>query len=60
MIHMSPQFVFTVRKEEGRGDEVRITTLTRLPGVSANYTTWCFETEGGLVHRLRFELRGAN
>jgi len=60
MIHMSPQFVFTVRKEEEDGDDARITTLTRAPGLFANYTTWCFMTEGGLVHRLRFELRGAN
>lgn len=60
MVRMSPQFVFTPRKEEEVGADVRVTTLTRAPGFFANYTTWCFETEGGLVHRLRFELRGAN
>ena len=60
MIHMSPRFVFTPRKEEEDGDYARITTLTRAPGLFANYTTWCFETEGSLVYRLRFELREAN
>ena len=60
MIRMSPQFTFTLRKEEEHADDVRITTLTRAPGLFANYTTWRFEIEGGMVHRLRFELRGAN
>jgi hypothetical protein len=52
--------VFTPRKEKEDADYVRITTLTRAPGLFANYTTWCFETEGSLVYRLRFELREAN
>lgn len=60
MIRMSPPFVFSPRKEEEDGEDARITTLTRAPGLFANYTTWCFETEGSLVHRLRFELREAN
>lgn len=60
MIRMAPQFVHSVRGEEQLGDEARITTLTRAPGLFANYTTWRFETEGGLIRRLRFELRGAN
>jgi len=39
---------------------VRITTLTRAPGVFANYTTWLFVMGGGKIDRLSFELRGAN
>jgi len=39
---------------------VKITTLTRAPGIFANYTTWNFEIDGSLVRRLNFELRAAN
>jgi hypothetical protein len=39
---------------------VRIRTLTRAPGIFANYTTWVFAMENGLVRRLSFELRAAN
>lgn len=60
MIRMSPEFLHSVRTEEERGDEARVTTLTRSPGAFANYTTWRFETAEGLVRRLSFELRGAN
>jgi hypothetical protein len=42
------------------GDEVRMTTLTRAPGVFANYTTWRFELEADRIRRLTFEFRGAN
>ncbi len=60
MIRMAPQFLQSMRDEEERDGEVRITTLTRAPGVFANYTTWRFVTEHDLVKRLSFELRGAN
>jgi hypothetical protein len=60
MIRMAPQFLQSLRDEEERDGEVRITTLTRAPGVFANYTTWVFVMEGGKVDRLSFELRGAN
>lgn len=61
MIRMAPQFLQSLRDEEEReGGEVRITTLTRAPGVFANYTTWRFITTDAQVRRLSFELRGAN
>ena len=61
MIRMAPQFLQSLRDEEERaGGEVRITTLTRAPGVFANYTTWRFITADAQVRRLSFELRGAN
>jgi ketosteroid isomerase-like protein len=60
MIRMAPQFVQTMRDEEERDGEVRITTLTRAPGLFANYTTWRFVIEDEHVKRLAFELRGAN
>lgn len=60
MIRMAPQFLQSIRDEEERDGEVRITTLTRAPGVFANYTTWRFVIDGAKVDRLSFELRGAN
>ena len=60
MIRMAPQFLQSMRDEEERDGEVRITTLTRAPGVFANYTTWLFKIDGDKVDRLSFELRGAN
>jgi len=61
MIRMAPaELLQTLRGEEERGNEVRVTTLTRAPGIFANYTTWVFETDGERVRRLSFELRGAN
>jgi len=60
MIRMAPQFVQSMRDEEERDGEVRITTLTRAPGVFANYTTWRFVLDGDHVKRLSFDLRGAN
>lgn len=60
MIRMAPQFEHSMRDEEERDGEVRITTLTRAPGVFANYTTWRFMLDGELVKRLSFDLRGAN
>ena len=60
MIRMAPQFLQTMRDEEEKDGEVRITTLTRAPGLFANYTTWRFVLDGGLIKRLAFALRGAN
>ena len=60
MIRMAPQFLQSMRDEEERDGEVRITTLTRAPGVFANYTTWLFVISRAKVDRLSFELRGAN
>jgi ketosteroid isomerase-like protein len=60
MIRMAPQFLQSMRDEEEHDGEVRITTLTRAPGVFANYTTWLFKIDGGKIDRLSFELRGAN
>jgi hypothetical protein len=60
MIRMAPQFLQSMRDEEERDGEVRITTLTRAPGVFANYTTWLFVMDAEKIDRLSFELRGAN
>jgi ketosteroid isomerase-like protein len=60
MIRLAPQFLQSMRDEQERDGEVRITTLTRAPGVFANYTTWLFSFDGEKVDRLAFELRGAN
>jgi ketosteroid isomerase-like protein len=60
MIRMAPQFLQSMRDEEERDGEVRITTLTRAPGVFANYTTWRFVVADEHVRRLSFDLRGAN
>jgi hypothetical protein len=60
MIRMAPELVQTFRSEEERGNEARVTTLTRAPGIFANYTTWVFTTTDGKIEDLRFELRAAN
>ena len=60
MIRMAPQFLQTMRDEEEKDGEVRITTLTRAPGLFANYTTWRFVMDGDRIKRLAFDLRGAN
>ena len=61
MIRMAPgELVQTPRDEQVDGKNVKITTLTRAPGIFANYTTWNFEIDGALVRRLDFELRAAN
>jgi hypothetical protein len=60
MVNMAPKLEQSARSEEQRGDEVRISTLTRAPGVFANYTTWVFVFEGNKIRRLSFELRAAN
>jgi hypothetical protein len=60
MINMAPKLEQSPRGAEERGDEVRISTLTRAPGVFANYTTWVFVFERNKIRRLSFELRAAN
>ena len=60
MIRMAPQFLQSVRDEEEKDGEVRITTLTRAPGLFANYTTWRFVVDADRIKRLTFDLRGAN
>ena len=60
MIRMAPQFLQTMRDEREMDGEVRITTLTRAPGLFANYTTWRFVLDGSRIKRLAFDLRGAN
>ncbi|HEY7623994.1 MAG TPA: nuclear transport factor 2 family protein [Candidatus Limnocylindria bacterium] len=61
MIRMAPgELVQTPREESEDGQTVKITTLTRAPGLFANYTTWNFQIENDRVRRLNFELRAAN
>ncbi len=60
MVNWAPKLEHSARGAEQRGDEVRISTLTRAPGVFANYTTWIFVFEGTKIRRLSFELRAAN
>jgi ketosteroid isomerase-like protein len=61
MIRMAPaELVQSPRSEEEQGNVVKLTTLTRAPGIFANYTTWIFETDGERVRHLSFELKGAN
>ena len=60
MINLAPKLGQSARGEEQRDDEVRISTLTRAPGVFANYTTWIFVFERNEIKRLSFELRAAN
>lgn len=60
MVNMAPKLEQRERGEEQHGNEVRISTLARAPGVFANYTTWLFVFEGDKIRRLSFELRAAN
>jgi hypothetical protein len=60
MINLAPKLEQSPRGEEQHGDEVRISTLSRAPGVFANYTTWVFVFESDRIRRLSFELRAAN
>ena len=60
MVRLAPQFELSMRDEVVRDGEVRITTLTRAPGVFANYTTWKFIVQDDHVQRLSFDLKGAN
>jgi hypothetical protein len=60
MINLAPKLEQSARGEEQHDNEVRISTLTRAPGVFANYTTWVFVFESDKIRRLSFELRAAN
>jgi ketosteroid isomerase-like protein len=60
MIRMSPEFKHSFREAEERDGEVRLTSLTRAPGVFANYTTWRFRIADEHVQQLSFDLRAAN
>ena len=60
MIRLAPQFEHSMRDETVKDGEIRITTLTRAPGLFANYTTWRFVMDGELVRHLSFDLKGAN
>lgn len=60
MIRMAPELVQTFRSEEEAGNVARVTTLTRAPGIFANYTTWVFTLADGHIDDVRFELRAAN
>ncbi len=60
LMRMAPPFVRIVREEHVDGGTVVLRGLTRAPGQFANYTTWTFETEGGLITRVQFQWRPAN
>ncbi|MBU6423186.1 MAG: nuclear transport factor 2 family protein [Chloroflexi bacterium] len=60
MVRMAPKLEQSFRSEEELDGMVRVTTLTRAPGIFANYTTWVFAFQDGRVARLTFELRAAN
>lgn len=60
LMRMAPPFQRIVRQEKVLGDTVVLTGLTRAPGQFANYTTWTFETESGLLTRVTFAWRPAN
>ena len=60
LMRMAPPFVRTVRQESVNGDTVILQGLTRAPGQFANYTTWTFETRGGLITHVTFLWRPAN
>lgn len=60
LIRMAPPFVRVVREEEVHGGTVILRGLTRMPGQFANYTTWTFETEDGLITRVSFDWKPAN
>lgn len=60
LMRMAPPFVRTVREETIDGDTVMLRGLTRAPGQFANFTTWTFETENGLITRVTFSWRPAN
>ena len=60
LMRMAPPFVRTVREETVDGDTVVLRGLTRAPGMFANYTTWTFETENGLITRVTFSWKPAN
>jgi ketosteroid isomerase-like protein len=60
LMRMAPPFVRTVREEKVDGGTVILRGLTRAPGQFANYTTWTFETENGLIKHVTFNWKPAN
>ena len=60
MVRLAPQFEHSMRDEQEQDGVVKITTLTRAPGLFANYTTWNFVVHDERVQRLSFDLKGAN
>jgi ketosteroid isomerase-like protein len=60
LMRMAPPFQRIVRDERVMGSTVVFTGLTRAPGQFANYTTWTFETEKGLLTHVTFAWRPAN
>ena len=60
LMRMAPPFIRTVREETVEGGTVVLRGLTRAPGQFANYTTWTFETENGLIKRVTFSWKPAN
>ena len=60
LMRMAPPFVRIVREEQVDGDHVELRGLTRAPGQFANYTTWRFDTEHGLIKRVTFQWKPAN
>jgi len=60
LMRMAPPFVRIIREEHVDGDTVVLKGLTRAPGQFANFTTWTFETERGLITRVTFNWKPAN
>ena len=60
LVRMAPAFVRRIREHETTGSTVVLRGLTRAPGQFANYSTWTFETEGGLITHVTFAWRHAN
>ena len=60
LVRMAPAFVRRIREQETQGTTVILRGLTRAPGQFANYSTWTFETEGGLIKHVTFAWRHAN
>ncbi len=60
LVRSAPSFVRRIREHETRGNTVILRGLTRAPGQFANYSTWTFETEGGLIKHVTFSWRHAN
>ncbi len=60
LVRMAPAFVRRIREHETRGNTVILRGLTRAPGQFANYSTWTFETEDGLIKHVTFAWRHAN
>ena len=60
LVRMAPPFLRRVREHETRGNTVILRGLTRAPGAFANYSTWTFVTDGGLITHVTFTWRPAN